>query len=185
MSDEHRTRICSHCYEPMDAHARFCPHCGLVQWRNAWLRAAAVAVPMLLVCVVAMVWCTRLQRRLEAATHPGQPAYTGQIKVTESRMEFGQSPDGPVVLVVGMMKNESDIAWNELNLDVAFYDQRGKLIDVDAKDFSVATIQPHGELAFKLRGPSDLPRETYARYEVTVRSAEDANRPFRCPLPLF
>lgn len=46
------------------------------------------------------------------------------------------------------------------------------------KDYYVSSIQPHGELAFKLRGPADLPRESYARCEVTVYSAKDARRPF-------
>jgi len=179
MSNEQQRRTCSECYEPMDARARVCPHCGRIQWRRAWPRMLAGFVPVLLLGVTLMAWGGWMKHRLMSSPNPeGLAAYAGQIKVTESRMEFGQSSDGPVVLVVGMLRNDSDIAWGNVKLDVRFFDPQGRLIDVNVRDYYLSAIRPRGEMAFKLRGPADLPRQSYARYEVSVRSAEDAGQLF-------
>ena len=175
MSDDRPTKSCSECCEPMDAAARFCPHCGHMQWQRNWRRLALSLAPIVFFMVIMMVWAARWEH---AFRPQGLATYAGQIKVAESRMEFGQSPQGPVVLVVGMLKNESDTAWRGMELQARFFDPQGKLIDVAVKDSFFSSIQPRGEVAFKLRGPADLPRENYARCEVLVHSAEDARRPF-------
>jgi len=177
MSNEQQTKTCSECCEPMNARAHVCPHCGRLQWRNAWPRMMIGFVPVLAICVAAMVWSQRIAHRFESGANPqGLETYAGQIKVTDSRMEFGQSPEGPVVLVVGMMKNDSDIPWEDVAVVAQFYDPQGRRIDVSYDRQYLACILPHGEMAFKLRAHADLPRESYARYEVSVPFAEDTRR---------
>lgn len=128
MSDDHPSKACSECFEPMDARARCCPHCGRGQWRRTWPRFAVGFVPILVLMVIWMViWMVWVGRMERVFSPQPLPAYAGQIKVAESRLEFGQSPEGPVVLVVGMLKNESDTAWQQIEMQAQVLRPEGRV----------------------------------------------------------
>jgi len=118
------------------------------------------------------------QRAFSSLQPTDLAGYSGQITVASSEMIFGRSSDGEVVSVVGVLKNESDVTWQKVVVEVRFLDPEGKLIDVGDNDKAVyyTSIIARGEAAFKVRSACDLPREKYADYRIRVRSARDARR---------
>jgi len=177
MSEARKVKLCPSCYEAMDERARRCPHCLRWQTKSAllfgspWLRFLLL---MLLAC-----WFPLLVIR--AALRPlwpfeGYALYDGQIEVIESQMLFGESKEGPVVFVVGRLRNNSDVTWKDMHVEAVFLDESGSLVNVETQWQYGRHIAPRGESAFKVRGLADLPRERYAKHKVTVTGAEDARR---------
>lgn len=174
MADERETKLCKTCFEQIDIRARMCPHCGRWQWKNAlrsWAPYFAVILVLGGACVLPL---TRIARFQEGIAGAAAVRYTGQIEVTQSEMFFGQSKDGPTVFVVGKVKNNSDVTWESIHMEVQFMDPEGKLIDVEVQAHCLSKILPHGEMAFKLRAVAEMPRERYDSYQVSVRAAQDA-----------
>jgi hypothetical protein len=183
MTEPRTLKTCQDCFTEIDARASFCPHCRLPQSRpGAWLkrhRILTVVLWILLFYAVIIPLALLMQYLFPTPfSNTALRSYNGEVKVASSRMVFGQSKDGPVVSVVGLLKNESDFGWRQLELDVQYFDRKGELIDVgaDTRGYYLSTILPRGEIAFKFRGLADLPADDYASYKVFVRVAADARR---------
>ena len=171
--EERQTKPCRMCCEEIDIRARACPQCGQLQ-RSVQLW---IFIPMALLIAATFVGAEMMSRRFRVAMHdPEALPYSGQIRVTESRMLKGTSADGDTVFVVGRLRNESDVEWEQIEMEVEFLDPEGQLIDVEVERHYLAHILPRGEMAFKLRTVADRPVEQYADYKVFVRWADDARR---------
>ena len=55
--------------------------------------------------------------------------YSNQIKVSDTRLQFGESKCAHTVAVVGRMRNESPVDWKDVHFQVEFRDADGNLID--------------------------------------------------------
>ncbi|KPK64622.1 MAG: hypothetical protein AMK73_04595 [Planctomycetes bacterium SM23_32] len=81
---------------------------------------------------------------------------------------------GPIVYVVGRMKNESDVAWERVGFQATFCDAGGRLIDAATEGDFPGMVLPHAEVAFKVSGSKHLPMSRYADHKVSVVEAEQA-----------
>jgi hypothetical protein len=161
------------CLQEIDRRARACPHCGHWQWRWQVQALLFVVVP----CVALVGYAAWLERRSDR--HDGieqTVAYRGQIAVLQSEMFKGTSADGDVVFVVGKLRNESDVEWEDVEIEAEFLDPQGRLIDVEVEERYFEHLVPHGEMAFKVRLIADRPVEEYADHKVFVGRAEDSRR---------
>ena len=104
--------------------------------------------------------------------------YRDGISVVESRMNLQADDKQPMVNVVVLLTNKSEVAWKDVQMDLRFYDKTGTLIDANAYS-SRGVVYPHGELAFRIKTPSCHSLSDYDSYKIYVRSARDA----RCRLP--
>ena len=144
--------------------------------KRHWLLTAVMTV---LLCYALFIPLAMLMAYFFApplSRHDPQ-TFKGQVKVASSKMLFGRSDkDGPVVCVIGILKNDSDVGWKEAQLEAQFYDRTGQLIDVGTDQWQrvIFQVPPHGECAFKIRLPADHPTDSYASYKLFVRSAVDA-----------
>jgi len=116
---------------------------------------------------------SEVQQRKEDFTH-----YRGQIVVVDSEMLFGKDEKGRTVSVVGILKNNTQIPWEHVQVEVRFFDGGGRLIDAGLDDRLGGAIPPGAENAFKVVLKPNLPDERYASYKVFVRYAEDAGHLF-------
>ena len=177
MSETRKVKLCPSCYEAMDERARRCPHCLRWQTKSALLFSSGLlwfALIVLTAGILPMLLGRMVMKRLWPAE--GYPLYDGQIEVTESQMLFGESKEGPVVFVVGRLRNNSDVTWKDIDVQAVFLDESGSLVNVETAWQYGHHILPRGESAFKVRGPADLPRGRYAKHKVAVTGAEDARR---------
>jgi len=177
MSETRKSKLCRMCYEEIDERARRCPHCLRWQTRSAAILSSGLLGWLLGTLLVVGLVALFMHTILKPFRSPDECAvYAGQIQVTESHMLFGESKEGPVVLVVGRLRNNSDVEWESVHLQAEFFDESDSLVNVETEWQYGRHIMPWGESAFKVRGPADLPRERYATYSVTVTGAEDARR---------
>ena len=171
--DEHPTKRCRMCFQEIDRRARACPHCGQWQWRFH----LHVVLPILIVTAGFVAYGEWLERRLRPRERTEQAvAYGGHIEVTQSEMLKGTSADGDTVFVVGKLHNDSDVEWEQINMEGRFFDPEGRLIDVEVEKHYLEHILPRGEMAFKIRVVADRPVDQYTGYKVFVSHAQDVRR---------
>jgi hypothetical protein len=176
MSEE-ISKVCPYCAESVKTAAKICPRCR--QWLSLFsIRNPAVFVLIAYFCmvVVAFGFFIFLQRFFD----PGMDFSPNRdsLSVVESRMNLQADDKQPMINVVVLLTNKSEVAWKEVQMDLRFYDKAGTLIDANSY-WSRGVIYPHGELAFRIKTPSSHPLSDYDFYKMYVRSARDA----RCRLP--
>jgi hypothetical protein len=98
--------------------------------------------------------------------------YRALLVPVQTEMAWGESDKGPVIAVVGSVQNNSRIPWKEIQIEVRFMDQQGRLMDVGTGSVSAA-VEPGSERSFKVEVYPYLPKERYASYKVFIRGATD------------
>lgn len=173
MSDQ-ETKTCKVCAETIKAAAKLCPHCRHDQRRGVLnpIHFNWVAWPFLLLIAIG---CLTVFSRLVL---PGKDfsKVRDQISVTSSSMQFSSGVKGRYITTVGMVSNASNYAWKDVQMEVRYLNQEGKLVDVGSEWFSDVVIQPRSESAFKIRTLADQEESAYASHKVVVRTARDINR---------
>ncbi|MDY7011504.1 MAG: hypothetical protein SVV80_12250 [Planctomycetota bacterium] len=102
--------------------------------------------------------------------------YCQQVRIVSSAMHFEETEDGPVVWVVGKIRNDSEIEWREIQFEVQFMNEAGELIDVERRvqSFHEPRVLPGSESGFKVKANRDFSRDNYASQKVFIRYAKDA-----------
>jgi len=101
-------------------------------------------------------------------------AYQGQIIVTNTRVDFGETKNGSTVAVLGEIQNTSPIPWHDINFHARFTDASGRLIDVTSEDKYSFHLPANGTSSFKLTFRREFPETNYAGHAVRILSAKDA-----------
>jgi hypothetical protein len=167
------TKPCRLCREPVHPRALACPHCGAWQRRYLIRRIVPAALVGILLFALFIWYMESWQREI---SREDRVPYDGRIRVTESHLFFGSGPEGPIVYVVGRMKNESDVAWEKVGLQAVFFNAEGRPIDAATDVDFPGTVLPRAEVAFKVSGRRYLPIGRYADHEVNVVEAEQVWR---------
>ena len=170
------SKICPYCAERINAAAKICPWCR--QWLSVFsLRNPAVFTVVFysffLVCAIGFL------AFLQRVVKPGVDfsPYRDSIPIVESRMNLQADDKQPMVNVVVVVTNKSDLAWKNVQLDTRFYDKAGVLID--AREYTDSSmILSHGELAFRIRLQPSHALSDYNSYQIYVRAARDARSHF-------
>ena len=182
MDSEAKTKTCKLCCREIDERARKCPYCRTFQdWAHTTLvdpRVQAAVFGALLLCLlVVMISLIHIFRDI-AHREEDFADYRDQIQVLGSDMELGRDEDGATLCVVGTVRNNSDVAWNDIQIEVRFFDAEGKLIDATLGKRALGTVLPGAEQVFKIELRPALPPERYASWKVSVGYARDASRSF-------
>ena len=89
-------------------------------------------------------------------------------------MTFSMEDNKPIVYVVTVITNKSDLAWKEVELDVRFFDKTGMLIDAQEwRDYS--TVWPHGDSAFRIPVKPSHALADYDSFKISIGSARDVH----------
>jgi hypothetical protein len=152
--------------------AKKCPHCQHFQSRAAMFFYSP-AFPVAIALIVFVVLIAILQATLLDRGEQFQQ-FAGQVTVTDSKIEFGERKDGPIVAVIGTMRNDSEIPWQEVRFQVDFKDAAGKVVDTGQKHEYSFYIPAKESLPIKLSFRREFPETVYASQSVRVVSAKDA-----------
>ena len=165
-----KSRVCKMCYEQIDSRAKICPYCRQWQWKWAWaLRLAGPALAMIGVCVFMFALYTSFFSEGEQFSD-----YADQIEVLSSEHRFGNRKGYSTVTVVGVLRNNSNVEWSNVQYEVRFFDSESILIDAgNGNDLYFAGLPSQGERAFKVSFPMEFPREEYISHMVRVVYAEE------------
>lgn len=155
--------------------ARKCPYCH--HFQNRWVMfmyhpAFAVIFASLPIIMMLIVFSSLFD--------PGQnyEIYQDQIRITSSRIAFGDTTSGPTVAVIGTITNASQVSWKEVQFHVDFLDAAGKRADVgEREDFGYSL--PAGEASsFKISFRREFPPTNYVTPVVRVVGAKDVRARF-------
>jgi hypothetical protein len=169
--NEAESKMCPLCCEPVKPAARKCPHCQ--HYLNKWVLVAyhplVAVIPMLLMFFVGFYWLSQIFDH-------GQnfEAFRSQITITHSELRFGELKTGPTVAVVGVLHNESNVAWKDVALEVQFFDKSHKLVDTKQRPDYYMMLPPKKDCTFKISQPREFEAADYASHEVRVITAKDA-----------
>jgi len=169
--DSQTLRECRTCYQQIDIRARRCPFCH--QWQTRWtaicFHPAIAVLPFFLFILLAGL----MQRSLFACGEPFD-AFRDQVQIVASHVPFGRTDCGPTLVVLGTIKNATDIAWKDLQWELRFFDQEGKLIDT-AQSNAFSFLSPaRSDTPFKVSLKREFPAEAYASHALRLVAARDA-----------
>jgi hypothetical protein len=176
--NDHNFKTCRYCSEKIAGGARVCPRCG--QWLSIFsLKNPAVLIAAL--CVWTALTSIAFDLALRKRFSPGIDflPYRNQISITESHMAFRTNSyeHEPVVSVIAIVTNQTDLAWKEIPLEVRFFDKAGTMIDV-GKSYDLGTLYPKSDAAVNVEADVLHPVADYASYKIYVGCARDARSPF-------
>lgn len=104
--------------------------------------------------------------------------YRDQIEIAKSEIKFGQDNNGPTVMVLGTMRNPTDVGWKEIRFEASFFDKDNKLIDATQECKYFFACPANDECEFSVSFRRQFPQEQYVSHKVRVLSARDARSRF-------
>jgi hypothetical protein len=90
----------------------------------------------------------------------------------ESHMNWAETSNGPRIYITGILTNQSDIAWRDIELECRFLDTNGVLVDAAHPNVRL-TIQPHDDSAFRAVVTPSRPTNDYASFRLSVTTARN------------
>ena len=175
MDENDATPTCIHCCEPIRPGARRCPSC--LSWQSRWgadsrdpgLEIALVGGLVVAVAIMVIAWAY-LTRTDTDKTHTGNRA--AGLEIVESDLKIVGRGGNRYIVVVGTVRNQSDVALRNVYFYVQFLDASGKTIDSFYTRLNTMVVPAGSEAPFKLADQSPL-RDAgeYASCSVEIRSA--------------
>jgi hypothetical protein len=90
-------------------------------------------------------------------------------------MNWMDSDKEPRIFLIGVLTNQSPLAWHHLEFECRFFNAQGQLIDAHVGE-GYSTVQPHDDLAFRISFAPSRPRSDYATHKLTVSNARNTKR---------
>ncbi len=179
MSEEHAMKTCPMCCMEIPSKAKKCPYCRHWQHRLWTVMNHPGIVVLFCFLPLAAAYAAMLMVL-------GQPfrewerfsAYSDQITITESKLEFGEGQCGPVVAIVGKLKNLSPVDWKDVRFHVDFYNPKGDFFDTGQQEAFTYRLLAGQETGFKVSLRREFPEKEYASYKARVISALDSRQRF-------
>jgi len=163
------TKKCRLCGEDIKSTAKRCPNCQ--SWQSKWhveSNSMSTIVFSLLFYTVLLLFI--FFKVTESDRYDFQD-FASNFTFVENNLNFGTDNSGDFISVVGRIRNDTDLKWDDVYIEVRFFDQDNKTIDVISTSAWGLTLTPNSKTAFKARGRADRKREDYKEYEITIKSA--------------
>jgi hypothetical protein len=165
-------KLCKMCCMEIPAGAKKCPCCQ--HWQKPipiLLNHPAVWV-VLMIFFLGSLWHFCLNRLL----NKGEPFanYASQIQVVESKIQFGESQNGPTVAILGKVHNAGPLGWEEVVFHADIFDADGNPVDMAQVEKCPYIIPAGRTQSFKITFQRQFPIDKYVKHEIKVISATDA-----------
>jgi hypothetical protein len=164
------TRVCRLCAETIKAAAKVCPYCRKIQKRGLFFTkydCLALAVPFIFLGTILLLGKMFIRGRSFSSSRDN-------IEVLNSEVAMETSRDYTNVVVVGVLTNKSDHAWQIGEFEVRYLNSSGKAVDV-MSGWEGFTVLPHSNHSFRLTFYSRTSIPEHTSRKVSVRSAKDPN----------
>jgi hypothetical protein len=168
-------KTCKMCCMEIPQQARKCPHCLYLQNRLSMLMFHPGIMVLLfsLPLVAVMIVFYNLFDKGE-----NYEIYKDQILISDSRVAFGDTKSGATVVVIGTIKNTSQVSWKEIQFHVDFFDAAGRLADVGEKDDYSFSLPASETSSFKVSFRREFPETNYVKPVVHIVGAKDVRASF-------
>ena len=176
MTQEPETKTCGMCGMGIPAAARKCPYClhwqRWLSWQNPAILVLSFLVPLLVLYGIMM---QSVLGRMVREWEPFQK-HSQEIIIVEDKMAFGEDQCGPMVIIVGRVKNATQVDWKDVRFQVEFLNPKGQFFDTGQQQAFTYRL-PAGQVTpFKISFRRQFPEEQYASHKVTIISAVDSRQ---------
>jgi hypothetical protein len=164
---------CIACGEPIQLQAKKCPHCHT--WQTRWsllsekpyVHYLPLAIFLIIFGVIFLGMYNDLFKQASFLDHKDG------IVVIDSKIHFAEKGDCSYITCIGHLRNNSDVAWEDIRFEVQYFNYTGELIDtISDRDFSLV-LSPHAEASFRVRGKAARNSDQYVNHKVQIRWADD------------
>lgn len=183
MNDE-LIKTCGMCGMEIPEAAKKCPHCQSWQYKS-WgiMHHPLFAILMIwLLSLPILIFYGTIQDRLFTEGEIFSK-YSDQLKIENEELKFGiRSGSGDenakTAVVLGKIINSTEIPWDDVVLEVQFFDKQKKLIDTNQLRPYRLMVPSSGECVFKISTLMEFPQEQYHSAKVFIKSADDQRAMF-------
>jgi hypothetical protein len=175
---EKNFKTCRYCADQINVAAKVCPRC------RQWLTIVSLRNPGALIVatgLTGLAFVIGFSIFIHSMVNHGIDfaPYRSQISIIDSRMDLGTNTfdKSPIVYVVAVVTNQTDMAWQYIHLEARFYDKSGTLIDVGDGAYNWS-LSPKTDGVVLIRAKTLHPFADYASYKIYVGNALDAHARF-------
>jgi hypothetical protein len=177
MSQQGETKTCKLCGMGIPATARKCPYCH--HWQR-WLSLQNPPVMTLLIMLPAFALYGIM---IDTVFNPFRQweqfsKHADQVRIVDSKVEFGEDSCGPAVIVVGKVENLSLVDWKDVHFQVEFFNPKGQFFDTGQQEIYTWRVPAGQQTSFKISFRRQLPEKEYASHKVRMISAVDSRNRF-------
>ncbi len=106
-----------------------------------------------------------------------EPDFKKSLKITTSEINYKEGKTYNHLSCMGKIKNNSNLKWSSIIIEVNFFNENKKLIDTITENIYDLTIQPNDEVTFRVTGYPSKKASEYVTHEARIT---DAYSPKKC-----
>jgi hypothetical protein len=104
---------------------------------------------------------------------PYYSEFLDSLRIVESRMNWVQTKDGRRIYLVGIITNQSQVAWRDVEFQCRFFDTNGVMVDASSAR-GWLTIRPNDDSAFRATVTPGRSTNDYDSYKLSVSTARNS-----------
>lgn len=98
------------------------------------------------------------------------------FQIIKSETHFSEGPNCRYITCIGEIRNLTNDVWEELVVEVKYFNSNGLLIDTETDTLYSYVLQPKDTITFRVRIQADRDSSEYSSHSVRITSAEQKNR---------
>ena len=98
------------------------------------------------------------------------------FKIIKSETHFSEGPNCRYITCLGEIQNFTGEAWEDLVIEVKYFNSKGSLIDTDTENLYSYVLQAKDTIPFRVRIQADRDSSEYSTHSVRITSAERKSR---------
>jgi ATP-dependent Zn protease len=119
-----------------------------------------------------LILCTTATSALACTDGTVPDDLAARLAISVGATTVSRDQPAAVVTTIGTIHNSSSVCADEIEIELKYLNESGKLVDVVTQPLFGIVVPPGGEVSFRVREDADKPKELYARTEARVVSAE-------------
>lgn len=140
----------------------------------------AAIIPGTLLILIVYGFMLKMSQEMFSKGEPFS-SHAALVSIITPKMVFGvdgSEQNSPTVAILGKIKNESNVPWEDIKLEAQFFDKDENLIDTTQQEKYSFMVPAQDESSFKLSFKREFPQEKYVSFKVRIISAKDERTRF-------
>lgn len=164
--------ICPYCRQPLDPGARKCPHCH--QWQGGSMWVPYIPSFVFLVVFVTFMSLTIHGLYQDDLDEASFEQYRDGVVLLDTKTHYRKEEGRcPLITTLGHIENRTDIPWDDLEIEVRYFDATGDLVDTGSETLYI-TVPADDNATFKVSSCASREEAAYATHTARIRMASDA-----------